>query len=115
VGNITSARDLIKLVRGSTIITAPQESDVTVATTAVKLGSYANTRVAITLSNTGTLTIAVGFSNAVTLTTGIVLTASGSIAINWVNDGELVMSDIWAISSGAGSTVHVVESGLRGM
>jgi hypothetical protein len=93
----------------------PQESDVTVGTSAVKLGTQANIRIAVGISNSGAATIAVGFTNAVTATTGIQVAAGSSLFFNWINDGETVNSDLWAISAGSGNGVHVVEYKLSGL
>jgi hypothetical protein len=112
--NVTSAGELIELYRGTAIITTPQESDVTVGTTAVKLGKYANTRVAVIISNASNTTIAVGFTSNVTATTGIQVAAGASLSFSWLTDGELVMSDLYAISTSSSLAVHVVESVLSG-
>lgn len=113
--NARDARELIEFYYGIKITTIPRESDATVGTTAVKLGSNANTRTAIQISNAGAATIAVGFSNSVTATTGIQVDPGGFLEMAWLTDQELVNSDIWAISAAAGNAVHVVESVLSGL
>lgn len=112
--NVNSVRELIELYRGTDVITTPQESDVTVGTTALRLDKYANTRVQIIISNASNTTISVGFSSTVTATTGIQVAQGASVSFNWLTDGELVMSDVYAISTGTGLAVHVVESVLSG-
>ena len=113
--NAISARELIEFYYGTKIIVRPYESDVTVGTTALKLGSYANIRVAVIISNASNTAISVGFSSNVTATTGIQVAAAASVSFNWQTDGELVMSDLYAISTGSGLAVHVVESVLSGL
>jgi hypothetical protein len=112
--NARDARELIEFYFGKPIVTRPQESDVTVGTTAVKLGSFADTRTAIQISNGGSATIALGFSNGVTAATGIQVAAGGFAQLSWLDDQDLINVDIWAISAMAGNGVHVVESVLSG-
>jgi hypothetical protein len=113
--NANSVRELLEIVFGVAIITTPTESDVTVGTAAVKLGTQANTRVAIAISNAGAATISIGFSNQVTATTGIQVASGGSLFLDWRTDGELVTSDLYTISASSGNSVHVVEYKLAGL
>lgn len=113
--NVIEARELIEIFYGAKVATRPQESDTTVGTTVVKLGSYANTRTAVQIFNNGAAAIAVGFSNQVTASTGIPVQSNGFLQITWREDLELVNSDLWAISLSAGNSVHVVESVLSGL
>jgi hypothetical protein len=112
--NVHSAREAIELYRGFSLLTSPYESDVTVGTTAAKLGNYANTRLAVIVSNASNTAISVGFSSKVTATTGIQVAAGATLSFNWLTDGELVMSDLYAISTSSSLAVHVVESVLSG-
>ncbi len=115
-GNIaTDVRTLLEVYYGLQLRTRPRESDVSVGTTAVTLGQFARMRLAINLGNTGGNTVFVGFSSAVTITTGIPVPAGGFMSLNWIPDNELVMQDLWAISSLAGNGVHVVESVVEGV
>ena len=107
-----SARELIQLYFGRQIRLRLQESDVTVGTTATKLGSWGNTRVQITIGNTGTALVVVAFNPGVTSTTGLPIPSNTGIVFNWLTDNELVMYDLWAISGSSGQTVHVIESVL---
>jgi hypothetical protein len=107
-----SARELIQLYFGRQIRLRIQESDVSVGTTAVKLGSYANTRVQLTIGNTGAALVVVGFNPSVTVSTGLPIQSNTGIVFNWVTDNELVMYDLYAISGTAAQTVHVIESVL---
>jgi hypothetical protein len=115
VGVPTSARDVITAFFGQRIITRKHETDVTVGTTSVQLGVYANTRTEIIIGNTGSATVVISFHNPVTATTGIPITSGSWFSLNWFNDNELVMQDIYAISASSGQTVHVVESVLMGL
>ncbi|SRR5258708_13817123 len=107
-----SSRELIGLYFGAQIRLRIQESDVTVGTAAVKLGSWANTRVAITIGNTGSALVVVAFNSGVTATTGIPIQSNTGLTFNWLLDNELVMYDLYAISGSSGQTVHVIESVL---
>ena len=62
-----SARQLIGEYFGVEIRTKDIESDVTVGTTAVLLGSYAHIRTAIVIGNTGSQLVVVAFNPAVEL------------------------------------------------
>ena len=107
-----SARSLIGWYYKAEIRLQPYENTYTVGTTAVAVGKYANQRTAILFGNPGTTAIVVGFSSGVTSTAGIPVAAGGWFAFNWFQDNELVMRDMWAISSQAGQTLYVLESVL---
>jgi hypothetical protein len=107
-----SARELIQLYFGRQIRLRIQESDVSVGTTAIKLGSWANTRVALTIGNTGSALVVVGFNSNVTVTTGLPVQPNTGLTFNWFLDNELVMYDLYAISGSSGQTIHVIESVL---
>jgi hypothetical protein len=109
---VPSARELIQFYFGSQIRLRVQESDVTVGTTAVKLGSWSNTRVALSIGNTGSALVVVAFNSGVTATTGLPVQSNTGITFNWQFDYELIMSDLYAISGSSGQTVHVIESVL---
>lgn len=110
-----SARELLEFYYGLKTYLRIYESDVSVGTTAVKLGTYANTRIAITLGNTGSALVVFGYNSGVTVTTGLPLPSNTGVGLNWLIDNELVMQDIYAISGSSGQTVHVVESVLSGL
>src|SRR5690242_9158625 len=93
-----SARDLIAGYYGFEINLRPQESTVTVGTSAVQVGKFARQRVAVTFSNPGAAAILIGFSPGVTTTNGLTIGAGAFVSYTWSNDGELVMQDFWAIS-----------------
>lgn len=110
--NVRSARELLELDYGASVVTQPRESDATVDTTAVRLGTYANGRLGIYITNNGANPIFIGFSNAVAVNTGLQVGAGGFFSMTWRMDGELVNSELWAISGAAGNPVHIVESVL---
>jgi len=107
-----SARSLIGWYYNAEIRLQPYESTVTVGTSAVAIGKYANQRSAILLGNCGTTAIVVGFSSGVTSSAGIPIAGGGWFSFNWFADNELVMRDMWAISSAGGQTLYVLESVL---
>lgn len=92
----------------------PAEYDYSVGTSAIQVTSTQRQRVGAIFSNTGAANIAIGFSNGVTITTGILLLPGGTLTQRWFFDSDLLIYPMWAISSGGGSTLHVVESALDG-
>jgi hypothetical protein len=112
--NIRSARDFFLRQWGVLAITRPHESDYTVGTTAVLLGSTIEQRIGWNLSNTGTVNVAVAFSQGVTITTGLLLEPGGFLTANWFYDLELVTRNIYAIGAGSGATLHLIENLIAG-
>lgn len=115
IPNAREARELLEIFFGIKLITKVQESDVSLSSTATKLGSYANTRIAYALSNTGAAAVSFGFTAAVTATTGLQLPAGGSAFFWWLSDGETVNQDVYGISVSGTNSVHVVEYVLSGL
>lgn len=113
--NANSVRELLEIYYGVAIFATPQESDVTVGTSAIRLGSHANTRISIVLTNWGSTNVSLGFSNGVTATTGTVLVAGGYLSFNWQDDGEIVNVDLYGIVASSTCSVHVVEYVLSGL
>ncbi len=111
----TDVRTLLAEYYGIQLRTRPRESDVTVGTTAVALGQFTRSRLNIYISNNGANPIFIGFSSAVAVNTGIQVPANGFTALTWIPDNELVIQDMFAISSAAGNAVHVVESVVEGV
>lgn len=92
----------------------PAEFDYSIGTSAVLVTSTARQRIGAIFSNTGSGNIAIGFNNGVTITTGILLLPGGTLTQRWFFDSDLLIYPMYAISSGGGSTLHVVESALDG-
>lgn len=113
--HFTQLQDINEAFYGAKIDTLPKESDFTIGTTAVALDSLIR-RDCIwrALSNTGTTTIAIALNNALTITTGIVIPSGGFLLMEWRVDGDLVNRPWFAISSGAGSTLHMIERFIAG-
>jgi hypothetical protein len=107
-----SARGLIAHYFGAGIHLQPFEADYTIGTSAVQVTKRANQNVGLYLSNTGAVAITFALNAGVTTTTGLILNAGQSVTFTWFLDGELAARDWWAISSGAGSTLHAIESVL---
>ena len=113
--NFRSVRELLAAFYGSAFITAPSESDYTIGTAAAVLGSSdPGQRVSRILSNTGATNFAVSYSPGVTLATGVLLLPGGTFSDDWYYDGDLVERPLYAISSGAGGTLHMLERVLTG-
>jgi hypothetical protein len=96
------------------IRTSPGEFDYSVGTTGIIVTQTARPRIGITISNTGANNAAISFLPAVTLATGILLLVGGNLILNWYFDGDLLIRPMYAISAGAGTTLHVLESILDG-
>jgi len=92
------------------------DSEYTIGTTAVQLGdSRLGQRVARALSNKpGATNFAISFNPAVTITTGFLLQPGGFYRDDWYYDGDLLERPLWAISSAAGGTLHMLERTLVG-
>ena len=111
----TDVRDLLWHYYGLQLRTRPRESDVTVGTTAVQLGQFTRSRLNIYISNNGANAIFIGFSSSVAVNQGIQVPANGFTSLTWIPDNELVMQDMFAISSVGGNAVHVVETVVEGV
>jgi hypothetical protein len=115
IDNFRSVQELLATFYGSGFITQPVESDYTVGAAAVQLGSSpGGVRVGLTLSNTGATNFAISFQAGVTIATGILLLPGGTYVSDWYYDGDLISRAIFAISSGAGGTLHMLERFLTG-
>lgn len=115
IQNIRSAQELLAAFYGSAVITEPIESDFTIGTTATKLPrSTVGERLGVLLSNTGATNFAIAFTSGVTITTGVLLLPGGTYFSDWYYDGDLVSRGLWAISSAAGGTIHMLERVLTG-
>ena len=100
----------IKAYYGFTRPASIKESDKTVGTTATQLFSNNRSRFEDIISVTGANSCALGRLPSVTITTGVLLVASGGkYSENWVDDLYLPEFEMWAICSGAGTTIHIVE------
>jgi hypothetical protein len=114
VRNIRSARELVIASFGVLATTKPHETDYTISTTAVQIGTNIFQRTGLNLSNTGNVTIAIGFKTGVTITTGILLQPGGFLSMTWFYDLELVTRQLWAIAAAAGATLHMIENVIDG-
>jgi hypothetical protein len=113
--NFRSARELLAAFYGGVLNTLPSESDYTIGTAAAVLCSNdLGQRIGRLLSNTGSTNFAVSYNPAVTITTGFLLLPGGTFRDDWYYDGDLVERPIYAISSGAGGTLHMLERVLVG-
>lgn len=115
IQNFRSIRELLYAFYGSAFITAPSESDYTIGTTAAVLGSTDNgQRVNRLISNTGSTNFAISYNPAVTIATGALLLPGGTFRDDWYYDGDLVERPLYAVSAGAGGTLHMIERILTG-
>jgi hypothetical protein len=115
VQNFRSVQELLATFYGGGFITEPDESDYTIGTTAVALGSVnLGQRVGRTLSNTGATNFAISYSPNVQIATGFLVLPGGTFRDDWYYDGDLINRPLYAISSGAGGTLHMLERTLTG-
>ena len=109
-----SPRELSDWFYDALIRTSPGEFDYSVGTTGLIITQTKRPRVGITISNTGANNAAISFLAGVAIATGILLLPAGTLTLNWYFDGDLLIRPMYAISTGAGTTLHVVESILDG-
>jgi hypothetical protein len=113
--NFRNVQELLAAFYGTAFITTPHDSDYTIGTTATAIGATPpRMRVQLLLSNTGATNFAVSFSASVTITTGILLLPGGTYSSDWYYDGDLVERPLYAVSSAAGGTLHMLERFLSG-
>jgi len=114
IRNMRTAREMVIATFDALATTQPVESDYTIGTTAVALGTANLQRLGWMVSNTGTPNIAIGFNPAVTITTGILLQTGGFAFSTWFYDLELVQRPIYAIAASGGATLHMIENAITG-
>jgi hypothetical protein len=113
--NFQSVQQLLAAFYGAAFVTQPVESDYTIGTAAAALGSApGGVRVGLLLSNTGFTNFAISYLAGVTIATGILLLPGGTFLSDWYYDGDLVSRPLYAISSAAGGTLHMLERFLAG-
>lgn len=113
--NFRSVQQLLENFYGGAFVTKPHETDYTIGTTAAQLGAVPpGVRVGLLLSNTGSTNIAIAFNANLTITTGILILPGGTYVSDWYYDGDLVTRPLFAISSAAGGTMHMLERFLTG-
>jgi len=115
ISNFRSVQELLAIFYGAGFITEPIESDYTIGASAAIVGSApGGVRVGLLLSNTGSTNFAIAFNAGLTITTGVLLLPGGTYVSDWYYDGDLVSRPIYAISNGAGGTLHMLERFLTG-
>ena len=90
--------------------TTPRLTSATVGTTASRIVVNNPRRVKLLLLNLGAVDVFVSFSSDVSTSSGLKLVAStGTLEANAADDGEEVISELYAIASAAGNTVMISE------
>lgn len=113
--NFLTVQDLLQVFYGGAFVTLPHDSDYTIGTTAAALSSNRGLqRVGLIVSNTGATNFAISYTAGVTITTGILLLPGGTFTSDWYYDGDLVSRTLYAVSSAAGGTLHMIERFLAG-
>lgn len=110
--NVSSVRDLLMLWYENPIYSQPDESDYTIGTTALQLGATIGQRIQVVCSNTGSTNLAISWKSSITITTGFLLLPGGVFRLKWRDDGDLLMRPLFAISDGAGGTLHMLEQSV---
>lgn len=113
--NFRDVQDLLRIFYGGAFVTLPHDSDYTIGTTATALSSNRGLqRVGLIVSNTGSTNFAISYTAGVTITTGVLLLPGGTFNSDWYYDGDLVSRTLYAVSSAAGGTLHMIERFLVG-
>lgn len=90
--------------------TTPRLTSATVGTTASRIVLNNPRRVKLLLLNLGAVDVFVSFTSDVSTSSGLKLVAStGTLEANAADDGEEVISELYAIASAAGNTVMISE------
>ena len=109
-----STRDLLLANYGSALETRIQESDVSIGTSAAQLVAGNGARNWVSFQNAGAATIYISTLQSLAVGQGFIIAAGGFITLTWRDDGDLPTLAFYAISSGAGNNVHVIETILTG-
>lgn len=113
--NFLTVNQLLAAFYGGIFVSQPHDSDYTIGTTATAVASNRGLqRISALISNTGSTTFAISFSPTVTITTGVLLQTGGTFYLDWYYDGDLCDRTLYAIASGAGGTLHMIERFLVG-
>ena len=112
--SIQTCRDLLFAEYGDELVCNFLETDVTVGTTVVQLARGNGRRIWLTMTNWGAAAISLSVNPAVTATTGLIIPPNGYLNFSWRADADLSTAQIYAISGGAGNSVHVSEQVLVG-
>ena len=109
-----SVLEMVAAWFGIDVRTLPRETDTTVGTSSVRIDAYPRQRMGIIISNTGANSMVFGWSSSMVYPNGILLQAGFAFQLTWQDDMELLLHGINAISTGSGTTCHVVENVLAG-
>jgi hypothetical protein len=113
--NFRDVQTLLAEFYGGSLITLPHDSDYTIGTTPTALNSGRGLqRIGVLISNTGATNFAISYSPTITITTGVLLLPGGTFNSDWYYDGDLISRALYAVSSGAGGTLHMIERFLVG-
>lgn len=88
----------------------PEVRDVTIGTSSVLVLKNSPNRIGWTIVNHSASVIYLGFNAEISAGSGFYLSPSGgSLQFKALDDGAMVIDEIWGISAGAGLTVSVIE------
>jgi len=108
-----STQDVIRGLFG--VDTTPNKNPLTnsVGVTAVKILSNNPKRMSVLIQNLSANTVYIGLKPDVSNTNGILLAANGgSITLQYDKDFQLVTNEMYAIASGAASSILVLENNI---
>jgi len=115
--NFRSVQDLLDAFYGGSFVTQPVESTYTIGAAAVPIGAKINgvrTSVVVSNSSTAGQILTVSFNPAMTVVDGIKLLTGTNYRFDWYYDGDLVSRQLYAIASGAGGKLYVLERFITG-
>lgn len=96
--------------------THPEVATETVGTTAIRILKNNPNRINWTVVNHSASSIFLGFSPEIAVGTGFFLSPSGgTIQAKALEDGALVIDEIWAISAGTGLSVSTIQTIIDAM
>lgn len=112
---MNSLQELLAAQYGIQTESANDPETTSVGTTVVEILKNNPRRLSVIFVNTGLTYLYLGRRETVSSTTGIWLPPSGSsLALRWDVDGILCSEAWYALSSGAGGTIHILETLIRG-
>jgi len=106
--------ELVAAVFGVDVRIVVRGKSTTVSTTGVQIDAYPGQRVGVIISNTGATQVVINHAATDTYPNGIAIPAGLALTLTWYEDMQALNFPLFAISTGAGTTVHIWENVLAG-
>jgi hypothetical protein len=106
--------ELVAAFFGVDVRTVVRSKSTTVSTTGIAIDAYAGQRVGAIISNTGATQVVINHAATDTYPNGIAIPAGLALTLSWYEDMQLLNYPLFAVSTGAGTTVHIWENVLAG-